>query len=100
MIFDIEYETMPREALESIQLKRLQTVLSHVYATVPFYKKKLDKLEPVVFKDFAKFGYSEKDLEELIAKSILGVLFEDASLMPIFQERQGQAKSRPARALA
>jgi phenylacetate-CoA ligase len=42
MIFDIEYETMPREALESIQLKRLQTVLSHVYATVPFYKKKLD----------------------------------------------------------
>jgi phenylacetate-CoA ligase len=42
MIFNIEYETMPREALESIQLKRLQTVLSHVYATVPFYKKKLD----------------------------------------------------------
>jgi phenylacetate-CoA ligase len=42
MIFNIEYETMPREALESIQLKRLQTVLSRVYATVPFYKKKLD----------------------------------------------------------
>ncbi|MBC2716466.1 MAG: phenylacetate--CoA ligase [Desulfobacteraceae bacterium] len=42
MIFNIEYETMPREALEAIQLKRLQTVLSHVYATVPFYKKKLD----------------------------------------------------------
>ena len=42
MIFNIEYETMPREALESIQLKRLQAVLSHVYATVPFYKKKLD----------------------------------------------------------
>ena len=42
MIFNIEYETMPREALEAIQLKRLQAVLSHVYATVPFYKKKLD----------------------------------------------------------
>jgi len=42
MIFNIEYETMPREALESIQLKRLQTVLSQVYATVPFYKEKLD----------------------------------------------------------
>ena len=43
MIFDIEYETMPREALEAIQLKRLQATLSHVYATVPFYKKKLDE---------------------------------------------------------
>jgi phenylacetate-CoA ligase len=42
MIFNIEYETMPREALEAIQLKRLQAVISHVYATVPFYRKKLD----------------------------------------------------------
>lgn len=42
MIFDIEYETMPREALESIQLRRLQTTLARVYATVPFYKKKFD----------------------------------------------------------
>jgi phenylacetate-CoA ligase len=39
MIYDIEYETMPREALESIQLKRLQATLSRVYATVPFYRK-------------------------------------------------------------
>ena len=42
MIYNIEYETMPREAIESIQLKRLQAVISHVYATVPFYRKKLD----------------------------------------------------------
>ncbi len=42
MIFDIEYETMPREALESIQLRRLQSTLARVYATVPFYKKKFD----------------------------------------------------------
>ena len=42
MIFDIEYETMPREALESIQLRRLQTTLSRVYATVPFYRKQFD----------------------------------------------------------
>ena len=42
MIYNIEYETMPREALEAIQLKRLQAVISHVYATVPFYRKKLD----------------------------------------------------------
>lgn len=54
---------------------------------------KFDKLEPVAFKDFASFGKLEKDLEELIAKSILDVLFEDSSLMPIFQERQYQAEA-------
>ncbi len=42
MIFNIEYETMPREALESIQLRRLQATLSRVYAAVPFYRKQLD----------------------------------------------------------
>ncbi len=54
---------------------------------------KFDNLEPVVFKDFADFGKLEKELEELIAKSILDVLFEDSSLMPIFQERQYQAEA-------
>jgi hypothetical protein len=54
---------------------------------------KFDKLEPVTFKDFSSFVNLEKDLEELIASSILDVLFEDASLMPIFQERQYQAEA-------
>ena len=52
-----------------------------------------DRLEPVPFKVFSCFGKLEKDLEELIARSILDVLFEDASLMPIFQERQYQAEA-------
>ncbi len=43
MIFNIEYETMPREALESIQLRRLQATLSRVYAAVPFYRAKFDE---------------------------------------------------------
>ncbi len=43
MIFDIEYETMPREALAAIQLRRLQTTVERVYATVPFYRKKYDE---------------------------------------------------------
>lgn len=43
MIYDIEYETMPREALESIQLRRLQATLERVYATVPFYKTSFQK---------------------------------------------------------
>lgn len=54
---------------------------------------KFDKIVPIDFKDFSSFGQLEKDLEELIAQNILGVLFEDASLMPIFQERQGQAEA-------
>ncbi len=41
MIYNIEYETLPREALEAIQLRRLQETLERVYATVPFYKRKL-----------------------------------------------------------
>ncbi len=43
MIYDIEYETMPREALESIQARRLQATISRVYATVPFYRNKFDE---------------------------------------------------------
>ncbi len=43
MIFDIEFETMPREALESIQLRRLQATIERAYATVPFYRKQFEK---------------------------------------------------------
>jgi len=43
MIYDIEYETMPREALEAIQLQRLQATLERVYATVPFYREGFKK---------------------------------------------------------
>lgn len=54
---------------------------------------KFNKLEPVQFKDFSSFEKLEKELEELIAKNILEVLFEDSSLMPIFQERQYQSEA-------
>ncbi|KAA0259568.1 phenylacetate--CoA ligase [Deferribacter autotrophicus] len=43
MIWNEEYETLPREALEALQLKRLQNLVERVYATVPFYRKKLDE---------------------------------------------------------
>ena len=55
--------------------------------------KQFNGLEPVAFKDFAGFGNNEKNLENLIANSILDVLFEDSSLMPIFQERPWQAEA-------
>ena len=52
-----------------------------------------DRLKPMEFKDFSSFGNKEKDLENLIANSILEVLFEDSSLMPIFQQRQYQPEA-------
>jgi len=48
MIYNMDFETLPREALEAIQLRRLQSTLSRVYATVPFYRKQFDasKIRP------------------------------------------------------
>ena len=43
MLFDDELETLPRETLEALQLKRLEAAADRVYATVPFYKKKFDE---------------------------------------------------------
>ena len=55
--------------------------------------QEFDTLEPVAFKDFSSFGKREKDLEDLIARNILDVLFEDGSLMPVFRERQFQPEA-------
>ena len=44
MIYNEEYETMPREALEAIQLRRLQTTVTRVYSTVPFYRNRFDEM--------------------------------------------------------
>jgi phenylacetate-CoA ligase len=43
MIWDEEFETMPREALESLQAYRLRKTAERVYATVPFYKESFDR---------------------------------------------------------
>jgi phenylacetate-CoA ligase len=43
MIYNEEFETLPREALEALQLKRLQQTAQRVYHNVGFYKKSFDK---------------------------------------------------------
>jgi phenylacetate-CoA ligase len=43
MIYNDEYETLPREALNALQFKRLQQVVNRVYHGVGFYKKSFDK---------------------------------------------------------
>jgi phenylacetate-CoA ligase len=42
MIYNEEFETLPREALKALQVKRLQQVLQRVYHTVGYYKKSMD----------------------------------------------------------
>ncbi len=39
MIWNDDFETLPREAIESLQLKRLQQTLERVHATVPYYQQ-------------------------------------------------------------
>lgn len=43
MFFNEEFETLPRAALEALQLKRLKSMVARVHANVPFYRQSLDK---------------------------------------------------------
>jgi len=43
MIWNDDFETLPREAIESLQLRRLQQTVERVYATVPFYRDSFDR---------------------------------------------------------
>ena len=65
MIYNEEYETLPREALEAMQLKRLQQVVQRVYHTVGFYKKAFDEagVKPENLKtlsDIKRFPFTTK----------------------------------------
>jgi phenylacetate-CoA ligase len=65
MIYNIEYETMPREAIEAIQFKRLKNTIDNVYAKVPFYKQKFKEagLKPSdikSLKDLSKVPFTVK----------------------------------------
>lgn len=42
MIWNEEFETLPREALEALQLKRLKNLVERVYGAVPYYRQKMD----------------------------------------------------------
>ena len=55
MIWNEEYETLPREDLASLQLRRLQAQVERVYATVPYYRAKMEEagVEPGDIKTLA-----------------------------------------------
>jgi phenylacetate-CoA ligase len=44
MIRDHYAETLPREELEALQLRRLQALVERVYHLVPFYRQRLDQV--------------------------------------------------------
>lgn len=54
MFFNEEFETLPRPALEALQLKRLQAVVERVCSNVPFYKE-----------SFARAGVGPADVRSL-----------------------------------
>jgi phenylacetate-CoA ligase len=43
MYFNVEKETLPREDLEQLQLRRLRDTCARVYANVPFYRARLEQ---------------------------------------------------------
>lgn len=65
MMYDIEFETLPREALAAIQLRRLRVTLERVYATVPFYRKRFEEAgitpnDVNTLEDFQKLPFTTK----------------------------------------
>jgi phenylacetate-CoA ligase len=66
MYWEPEYETMPKEELEQLQLERLQSTLNRVYKNVPFYRRKFDELgiDPEGFhslEEVRKLPFTTKD---------------------------------------
>ncbi len=47
MIYNLEMETLPREEMEALQLRRLQAQVARVYANVPFYRKQFEERDLV-----------------------------------------------------
>ena len=83
MIHNMEFETLPREALEAIQLRRLRATAERVYATVPFYRKKFDEagITPASIKkldDIARLPFTTKqDLRDNYPFGMIAVPMEE-----------------------
>ncbi len=66
MIWNEEFETLPREALQALQLKRLKALVERVYDAVPYYRDKMEKadVKPADIKnldDLAKLPFTTKE---------------------------------------
>jgi len=66
VIWNEEFETLPREALEAIQLKRLKHLVDRVYGFVKPYRKKMDEAgvrpeDVKTLSDLTKLPFTTKD---------------------------------------
>ena len=66
MIWNEEFETLPREALEALQLKRLKALVERVHAAVPYYRRKMENagVKPAdikSLKDLNKLPFTTKE---------------------------------------
>lgn len=66
MLWNEEFETLPREALEALQLKRLKSLVERVYSAVPYYRRKMDEAgvrpsDIKTLKDLAKLPFTTKE---------------------------------------
>ena len=82
MIWNEEFETLPREALEALQLKRLRALIEKEYAVVPYYRQKMDDagVKPSDIKslqDLRRLPFTTKeDLRENYPFGLFAVSFE------------------------
>ena len=55
MIYNVEQETLPREDMEKLQLRRLQDMCARIFANVPFYRRRFEEcgLNPADIKDLS-----------------------------------------------
>ncbi len=83
MIFNLEQETLPREQLEALQLRRLQDLCSRIYANVPFYRKSFEHIgitpaNITSLKDLANLPFTEKqDLRDHYPYGLFAVPHEN-----------------------
>lgn len=85
MIYDKKIETLSREEMQALQLKRLQEIVAYAYEKVPFYKKKYDEagVKPSdikTLKDIEKLPFVTKaDLREHYPYGLLSVPLSEIS---------------------
>jgi phenylacetate-CoA ligase len=82
MIWNEEFETLPREAVEALQLKRLKTLVERIYTAVPYYRQKMDEagVRPAdirSLRDLGKLPFTTKeDLRKNYPFGLFAVPFE------------------------
>ncbi|MBW1814693.1 MAG: phenylacetate--CoA ligase [Deltaproteobacteria bacterium] len=97
MILDIGFETMTREDLEAVQLRRLRATIERVYNSVPFYVKKFKEagLTPEDIQsldDLKRIPFTEKqDLRDNYPYGMFAVPMEDIVRIHASSGTTGQA---------